>query len=84
MKTRMIKCFAIMFAFITIGYMAVSMGRVRVANAEDVSTSTVLDTSGTSVASDTSGTSSSDSGDDEEDDDDKKDSGGSSSGGCCG
>jgi len=79
MKTRMMKCFAIMFAFATVGYMAVSMGRVRAANAED---SAVADTSGSSTTSDTSGTSSSDS--DKEDDEDKKDSGGSSSGGCCG
>ena len=60
MKTRMIKSFAIMFALVTIGYMVVSMGRVRVANAAGVLNSTVLDTSSTTYV-DTSGTSLSDS-----------------------
>jgi len=84
MKTRMIKCFAIMFAFSTVGYMAVSVGVPRNANAEETVVSTVTDTGSSLMNSDTSGSSDSGSSSGE----DAASEGGTTvnvtRGGCCG
>ena len=50
MKTRMMKCFTVLFAFAAIGYMAISMGVVRSANASSTGTTTT-DSTGSSGSS---------------------------------